>query len=128
MEFSDKLVNLDQLSEEINNMLRADGYNKISLDVETNSQDNDDRIFRIEAYKKGVFWESRTRLPPIKLQIRGKPDHFLIAQQWSSVDSDAISGVIMGTFDLYLIRSLRRRKLEKKYRNLIIQKIELLNK
>lgn len=130
MEFSDKLVDLDRLSDEITNMLRTDGYNKILLDVETNSKDNEDKLFRIEAYKKGVIWESRTQLPPIKLQIRGKPDHFLIAQQWSSVDSDTISGVILGSVGgtLYLIRTLRRRKLEKKYRNWLIQKIELLNK
>ena len=127
-EFSAKNVPLETISDIITKTLRIYGYDKIFVDVETNPKDEDDRLFRIQAFKKGKFGDSTTLLPPIKFQIRGKSSYFLIAQQWINDRSDLADSIILGFTGIVIgmVRSLQRKRMEKKYWSLIEKRIDLL--
>jgi hypothetical protein len=47
-----KNIPLEGISDIITNVLRLNGYDQIFVDVETNSTDSEDRLFRISASKK----------------------------------------------------------------------------
>jgi hypothetical protein len=129
MEFLDKNVQLEYISDIITNVLRLNGYDEIFVDVETNSKDYGDRLFRITASKKVILGNSKTRQPPIKFQIRGKSDHFLVAYQWQDDFSDVVDSVIFGWIGVGLeaIRTIRRKKLGKKYWKLITKEINSIS-
>jgi len=128
-ELLDKNIQLEEISDIITKVLRLNGYDKIFVDVETNSKDHEDRLFRIMASKKSILGNSTTRHPPIKFQIRGKPDHFLVAYQWEDDFSDVIDSTILGWVGVGLeaIRTVRRNKLGKKYWKRIIQEINSIS-
>lgn len=127
-EFSGKNVPLETISDIITKTLRFYGYDQIFVDVEKNSLDEEDRLFRITANKKGTLGNSTTKLPPIKFQIRGKPNYFLVAQQWNNDRSDLADSILFGPtgIGIGMVRSLRRNRLGKKYWDLIEKRIKLL--
>ena len=126
MEWREKNVPLEKISDIIANVLRLNGYDQIFVDVETNSKDPDDRLFRISASKKVILGNSKTRLPPIKFQVRGRSDHFLVAFQWEDDLSDVIDSTILGLVGVGLeaIRTVHRKRLGKKYWNQITRRID----
>jgi len=127
-EFSGKNVPLEAVSDIITKTLHFYGYDKVLVDVETNSLDEEDRLFRITANKKGTLGNSTTQLPPIKFQVRGKPGYFLVAQQWNNDRSDLADSILFGPLGIGIgmVRSFRRNRLEKKYWDLIEKRINLL--
>ena len=128
MELREKNIPLEGISDIITSVLRLNGYDQIFVDIETSSKDSEDRLFRITASKKVILGNSKTRLPPIKYQVRGKPDHFLVAFQWEDDLSDVIDSTILGLVGVGLeaIRTVRRKRLGKKFWNQITKRIDSL--